>query len=206
MKKFRAETVALMLAAALVALVFLLAGSLRAHAQATTPANPQSFLALTGATTARTGGTLIANSATAGSVVVPSFSVSAYYRSAMISGIRLAVNDSTSTGWGGTVVDVDLWGFAPTFNNGDRGAFAVATGAVAGSGASGQTNHLGSFQCMMSGVNGDGVYSECAPVVGNVRIPANLGTIFWTARVDAASSTGVTGAGNFMYLSVEGLE
>ena len=186
--------------------LFCLLGSSSAHAQATTPANPTSYLALTSATTARTAGTLIANNATANQVVVPSFNVSAYFKSLMSPGLRLAVSDATSTGWGGTIVDIDWWAYPPTFTNGDRGAWALATGSIYGSGVTGQTNHLGTFQCTMSVVNGDGVYGECAPNVGQVRIPANLASIYWTARIDPGSSTGVTGAGAYMYLTVEGLE
>ena len=190
-------------AAALATLV----GVVVANGQATIPANPSSYLALTSATTARAGGTLIANSATAGSVVVPSFPISAQFRSAMSSGIRLAVNDPTSTGWGGTIVDIDWWGpTAPVFANGDRGAWSLTSGSVSGTGTAGQTNHLASFTCTLSVVNGDGVYGECAPNVGNVRIPANLSSVYWTARIDPASSTGVTGASAYMYLSVEGLQ
>lgn len=191
---------------ALAASLALMAGVLGAHGQATIPANGKSVLALTSATTARAAGTLIANNATAGLVVVPSFPISAQFQSIMSSGIRLAVSDSTSTGWGGTVVDVDWWGVAPVFANGDRGAWSLTSGSVSGSGLTGQTNHLASFTCTLSVVNGDGVYGECAPNVGNVRIPANLSSVYWTARVDPNSSTGVTGASAYMYLTVEGLE
>ncbi len=168
-----------------------------AFAQATTPANPTSTLQLTSATTAYSAGQLIASSATAGSVVVPSFSISAQYRSAMIAGLRLAVADSTSTAWPAANVQIDLWSAAPTFNNGDRAAWSVATGSG---------GHLGAFSCTFSAFSGDGFYAECSPNVGNVRIPANIGTVYWTAQIAAGSSSGVTGASKVMTLTAEVLE
>ena len=175
---------------------FTLAGVLGAFGQATTPANPTSTMTLTAVSTARGANTLVANSATAGSVVVSSFPISAQYRSAMQPGLRLSVNDPTSTGWGGVSVQVDEWSAAPTFTNGDRGAFAVATGSA---------SHLGSFTCTFAAVAGDGAYAECSPLVGNVRIPAGIGTVYWT--VEATSATGVTSASaTTMTLTAEVLE
>jgi hypothetical protein len=145
------------------------------------PALAQNTLTLPSTTTAYTAGELIANSATAASVVVPYFSVAPGEK--IISGVRLSTNDATSTAWGAKTVQVDLWSAAPTFTNGDRGAWAVATGAA---------SHLASFTCTMSAEAGDGAWAECAPAVGNMYVVRGSGPIYWT--LEAISGSGVTGA------------
>ena len=144
---------------------------------------PTSTLALPATTTAYAAGQLIASSATAGSVVVPSFSIK--NSGVLIPRLRLSINDATSTAWPGVSVQVDLWSAAPTFTNGDRGAFLPATGTA---------NHLGAYSCTMSAEYGDGAYAECAPVVGSVATPklASGATIYWTLQ--AVTASGVTGA------------
>lgn len=145
-----------------------------------------SSFTMTSSTTAYTAGQLIANSATAGNVVVPSFSlqnITGPYTA--ITRGRLQINDSTSTAWGGQTITIDLWSAAPTFTNGDRGAYSPATGTA---------NHLGSLTCVMSAEYGDGVYSECSVATGNF-ISLGLGSstpIYWSAT--ATSGSGVTGA------------
>jgi hypothetical protein len=119
--------------------------------------NPTSTLTLTSSTSAYTAGQFIANNATAGSVTVPSFAIANSAGGALISRLRLTTNDATSTAWGGQTITVDLWSAAPTFTNGDRGAWSPATGTA---------NHLGAFSCAMSAEYGDGAYGECAPAVG----------------------------------------
>ena len=150
------------------------------------PTNPTSTLTMTSATTAYTAGQLIATSATAGSVVVPSFAIANSAGAAMIPSVELQVNDATSTSWGGQTVQVDIWSAAPTFANGDRAAWLTATGSA---------SHLGAFTCIMSAVQGDGEYAECAPTVGNFVGPIKLASgtsIFWT--LNATTGSGVTGA------------
>lgn len=152
-----------------------------------------STLQLTSATTAYTAGQLIASSATAGSIVVPSFKIPAGYQAALIPRVRLSVNDATSTAWGASSVTVDLWSAAPTFTNGDRGAFSPATGTGA---------HLGSYSCTMSAEYGDGAYAECAASVGNFSLSGvSSGTIYWSAT--ATSGSGVTGASKVFTLTPE---
>ncbi len=155
--------------------------------------NPTSTLTLTSATTARSANTLVANNATAGSIVVPSLTLT--NPGALIPRLRLSINDATSTAWGAVSVQIDLWSAAPTFTNGDGGAFAVATGAA---------NHLGSYTGTFSAVAGDGVYAELAPVVGTVSAPRLAApTIYWS--MIAVSATGVTGASKTVTLTAETL-
>jgi hypothetical protein len=156
--------------------------------------NPTSTLTLTSATTAYTAGQLIANNATAGSVVVPSFAIATSAGSAAIGRLRLSANDATSTAWGAQTVQVDLWSTAPTFTNGDRGAWLAATGSAA---------HLASFSCSMSAVQGDGVFGECSPSVGSFALPklASGTSIFWTLK--ASTGSGVTGASKVFTLTAE---
>lgn len=157
---------------------------------------PTSTLTLPATTTAYTANQLIANSATAGSVVVPSFAIANSAGGAIITGLRLSTNDSTSTAWGTQTIQVDLWLAAPTFTNGDRGAFSPATGTA---------NHLRTFSCTMSAEYGDGTYAECAPVVGNFSMPklASGTSVFWT--LSAVTGSGVTGASKVWTITAETL-
>ncbi len=156
--------------------------------------NPTSTLTLPASTSAYGAGDLIANSATAGSVVVPSFSIANSAGAAIIPRIRLATNDATATAWGNQTVQVDLWSSAPTFANGDRGAWVPATGTAA---------HLGSYTCALSVEYGDGAYSECSPNVGtSTLLKLASGTaIYWT--LESLTGSGVTGAGKTFTLTAE---
>jgi hypothetical protein len=158
--------------------------------------NPTSTLTLTSATTAYTAGQLIANNATAGSVVVPSFAIANSAGGALIPRLRLSTNDSTSTAWGAQTVQIDLWLAAPTFTNGDRAAWSIATGTG---------NHLGAFTCLMSAEYGDGAYAECSPAVGNGVMPklASGTAVYWTAK--ATTGSGLTGASKVFTLTAEEL-
>lgn len=155
---------------------------------------PSSTLTLPSATTAYTSSQLIANSATAGSVVVPSFAIANSAGGAIITGLRLSTNDATSTAWGGQPIQVDLWLAAPTFANGDRGAWSPATGTG---------NHLRTFTCLMSAEYGDGAYAECSPAVGSFSMPklASGTSVFWT--LSAPLGSGVTGASKTFTLIAE---
>jgi hypothetical protein len=160
----------------------------------TSATNPTSTLTLTSATTAYTAGQLIASNASAGSVVVPSFAIANSAGAAAISRVRLTTNDATGTAWGAQTIQVDLWSAAPTFTNGDRGAWAVATGSA---------GHLGMFYCIVSAEQGDGAWAECAPTVGNaVLVKLGSGTaIYWT--LNALTGSGVTGASKVFTLTAE---
>ena len=156
--------------------------------------NPTSTLTLPAATTARAAGTLVASSATAGSIVVPSFAIPNSAGGFYEPRIRLATNDATSTGWPGVQVQVDEWSAAPTFTTGDNTTWAVATGS--------QT-HLATYSCAFSAVNGDGEYAECAIAQGTTpAIKLASGTsVFWT--VQTVSATGVVGASGVITLWAE---
>ena len=139
--------------------------------------NPTSTLTLPITQTAYSAGSLIANSATAGSIVVPSFALP--WGSALIPRLRLYTNDTT--GWANVSIQVDLWSSAPTFVNGDRGAWSIATGTAA---------HLGAYSCTMSAEYGDGAYAECSPAVGTVSVPklASGTSVYWTLQAVGASA------------------
>jgi len=157
---------------------------------------PTSTLTMTSSTSAYSAGQLIANNATAGSLTVPSFTTTSATGSAIIPRLRLSVNDTTSTAWGGVSIQVDLWSTAPTFTNGDRGAWLPATGTG---------SHLGAYTCTMSAEYGDGAYAECAPTVGTVelpKLPSGL-LVYWT--LEAVTASGVTGASKVWTLTPETL-
>ena len=162
--------------------------------------NPTSTLTLPSTTTAYSATTcttlpcLIASSATAGSVVVPSFTIPNSAGGFYLPRLRLSTNDATSTAWGLVLIQIDLWTAAPTFTNGDRGAFLPATGTA---------NHLGAYSCTMSPEYGDGAYAECAPAVGTTpAIKLASGTsVYWTLQNISAS--GVTGASKTFTLTAE---
>lgn len=75
-------------------------------------------------TTAYADGDLVANSATAGSVVPLKFSLNGIARSGMIRRVRLHKTSNTTTA---ATFSVHLFDSEPTVANGDNGAFAVAT-------------------------------------------------------------------------------
>jgi hypothetical protein len=156
--------------------------------------NPTSTLTLPATTTAYTAGQLIANSATAGSVVVPSFAVANSAGGVYIPRLRLTTNDSTSTAWGAQTITVDLWSAAPTFTNGDRGTWSPATGTA---------NHVAQYSCVMSAEYGDGAFSECAVTPGNLATfkLASGTAVFWT--LNAKTGSGVTGASKVFTLTAE---
>ena len=156
--------------------------------------NPTSTLTMTSATTAYTANQLMASSATAGSVVVPSFAIANSAGGAIIKRLRLDTNDATSTAWGSQTVLVDLWAAAPTFTNGDRGTYSPATGSG---------GHLGQFTCTLSAEYGDGAYSECNSVVDTMAVIklASGTAVFWT--LTASTGSGVTGASKVWTLTAE---
>lgn len=159
--------------------------------------NPSSTLTLPVTTTAYTSGQLIANSATAGSVVNPSFSILNTAGGASIGRLRLSINDTTSTAWAGQTIQVDLWTATPTWTNGDRGTWLPATGAA---------SHLASYACVLpTPVWGDGLGTECSLNTGNfagVKL-ASGSSIFWSLK--ASTGSGVTGASGVFTIIAEPL-
>jgi len=177
------------------ALLALAAGAAAQTAPGNAPAgyggasSPPSTLTLPAPTTAYSAGNLIANSATAGNVVNPSFAIPP--TGGAIALAELTTNDTTATAWGAQSINIDLWSAAPTWTNGDRGAWSPATGTSV---------HLGTFTCTMSAEYGDGAFAECAPAVGSfVPIPAGVTTVYWSLQ--AVTGSGVTGSGKTFTLT-----
>lgn len=134
---------------------------------------PTSVLTLPSGTPSYAAGQLIASSATAGSVVVPSFT--AAQRSAGGGSIpRVRLYSNHTTGLDGIQLDIDLWSAAPTFTNGDNAAYAVATGAA---------GYLGSVRITMVQAT-DGAYGIATPNIGDAIFfaLASGAAIFWTMR------------------------
>lgn len=156
---------------------------------------PTSTITLPATTTAFTAGFLIANSATAGSVVNPSFAIANSAGAVAIPRVRLSVNDTTSTAWAGQTVQVDLWSTTPTWTNGNLAAWLPATGSA---------GHVGSYTCTFpTPVWGDGIATECSVTVGNyagVKLASGT-SIFWSLK--ATTGSGVTGASKVFTLTPE---
>lgn len=138
---------------------------------------------------------LIASSVTAGSVIVPNFgkiqgSTLNYEFFEIMRGILLT---DIVAGFTTAQFHIDLWSAAPTFTNGDNGAYAVATGSQ---------GYLGCLTTEVSSayrVSGDGAFLDVKP--GNaftagastesIQFPVNdAAAIFWSMReIDATGFT-----------------
>lgn len=90
--------------------------------------NPTSVLTRPSDTNAYAQNDFLGSSVTAGSVVVPSFAIANSAGGASIPRVRLSTNKAS--GWDTVVLRVRLWTAAPTYTNGDNGAYAVATGGA----------------------------------------------------------------------------
>ena len=120
---------------------------------------------------------LVASSATAASVVVPSFNLPEA-SGAVIPQITLST-DATS-GWGGTVLLVTLWTAAPTYTNGDGGTYAVATGSA------GQRQQFTVVLQQMA----DGAVGQGAALVGSSPfiVPAAGTSIYWDIQIENSAT------------------
>lgn len=141
--------------------------------------NRTSVLTRPSDTTAYAINDLIASSVTAGSIVVPPvvFYRDQYNRAGgMI--VRLRIVSNHTTGLSGVAVVVRVWAAAPTFTNGDNGAYAVATGAA---------NYLGKFAGTFEQF-ADGAVAELVPSVGSVVgvVGAVAGSIYWDLQTSTA--------------------
>lgn len=120
---------------------------------------------------------LIASSTTAGSIVVPSFTASRIATgTGMIRRVRMVTNHTTAIG--AVTLEVGIWSAAPTYTNGDNGAYAVATGAA---------NYLGTFSVMLV-QHADGAVGNGVPLVGseiNFAL-ASGSTLFWDLKTKTA--------------------
>jgi hypothetical protein len=86
--------------------------------------NPASTLTRPANATPYAANSLIASNP----LVVPSFNIATSGGGAILSRLRLKSN--VTTGWGGVNLCINLWaGAAPTYTNGDGGAYAVSAGA-----------------------------------------------------------------------------
>lgn len=127
-------------------------------------------------TTAYAANDLVASSTTAGSVVVPSVSV---MRLAGGSGTipKVTLFSSHTTGLSGISMLVRFWSAAPTYTNGDHGAYAVATGAA---------NFLGKYSGTFEQF-GDGAVCRMTPYDGVVDVLklASGQVVYWDLQTSA---------------------
>lgn len=151
-----------------------------------------STLSLTSTTTAYTAGQLVASSATAGSIVNPSFTMPTL--GGAIPRLRVQTTDTTSTAWASASIQIDLWSAAPTWTNGDHGTWLPATGSA---------SHIASYSCSFpSAVWGDGLAAECTINQGSyASVKEASTTIYWS--VQTASGSGVLGASKAIKLIAE---
>lgn len=134
-------------------------------------------------TTAYAQNQLIASSTTAGTIIVPSFRIATSAAGACFQRIRLFTN--VTTGWDTATFAIRFWYTAPTYTNGDGGAYLPATGAA---------QFLGTF---VAGITqyGDGASGEGVPVNLNpVCVPGNNTNIFWDIQYSgSAARTPISG-------------
>lgn len=137
-------------------------------------ANPPSTLTRPTNATAYAGGQLIASSTTAGSVVVPSFTAPrGSGLGFIIKGGRLLSN--VTSGWGSVTITIRLWAAAPTYVNGDGGAYLVATGSA---------NFLASFSLASITQCGDGLCCLTPPAMQEYDLILASGTtVYWDMQV-----------------------
>jgi len=131
---------------------------------------PTSSLTRPGNTTAYVSGELIGSNVTNTSLVVPSFTVPA--NAPVISALRLWTN--ATTGWAAATIVVTLWSTAPTYANGDGGAYVVATGAA---------GFLGQFSFSMNQYQ-DGAAGRAGMTAGPALVlPSSLTTVYWDMEI-----------------------
>jgi hypothetical protein len=150
--------------------------------------NASSSLTLSSSTADYGVSTLIGSSSTAGvnnaSIGNQTLNIGSLGGATVIPRIRISFNDAS---WAGQTIQIDLWTSLPTFTNGDRGAWALATGSG---------SHLASYQGVLSAAAGDGVYAECdvtTKAYPTVKV-AGVQTIYWTAQaITGVASTAANG-------------
>jgi hypothetical protein len=145
--------------------------------------NPTSMLTRSANVTAYATGQLVANNTTAGSVVVPSFVIATSAGGAIIPRLRLLTN--ASTGWNGVNFSINLWRAAPTYTNGDGGAYSPATGSA---------GWLANF--LISGMTqfGDGAVGSGSIATANemtIKLPSGT-AIFWDLQI-LSTATPISG-------------
>lgn len=133
-------------------------------------ANPTGLYTRPNDTTAYAVNDLVSNNTTAGSITVQSVAAARVAAgSGLIRRCRLTTNHTT--GLDGVQIKVRFWSAAPTYTNGDNGAYAVATGAA---------GYLGSMTVTLEQF-ADGASGNGSPAVGS-EIAFSLGSgtsVFW---------------------------
>lgn len=131
-------------------------------------------------TTAYAQNDLIASNTSSGSIVVPSIDLPG--TGGLLRRVRL-YTDKTS-GMGAFQGFVEFWSAAPTFTNGDNGAYAVATGA---------DKWLGSSTLAVMTQVADGGYAAGVPTTGNeIGFVVGGGDLYWSLK--EADGSGFTPA------------
>lgn len=128
--------------------------------------NPASVCIRPNDTTAYAQGDLIASATGVTALAVPTIAVPL---GLSISRIRLYT--SITAAWDGVTIRVRLWSAAPTYANGDNGAYSVTTGALA---------ELALFDATLTqytdGATGFGVPSVGSAVIAAIALPP---VTFW---------------------------
>lgn len=142
-------------------------------------ANPASgVLTAVGGATGYAINDLIASSATANLIVVPSMTIARVAAgSGFISKIRLVSNEAS--GLAGAGVKLRLWTAAPTYTNGDNGAYAVATGMAGRLGV-----YTGTFE-----QGADGAVADLTDASGGSGDPFKLASgllVYWDLQATTA--------------------
>jgi hypothetical protein len=143
---------------------------------------PSSVLSRPANTTAYAANELVASSTSAGSVVTPSFAaLAAAGGSGTLRRAKLLTN--ATTGLNNVAFHIDLWSSAPTFTNGDGGAYAPASGSA---------SWLGSMTVTGMTQLGDGAVGAAVSDVGSdiSFVLASTPNIFWS--LECISSGGFT--------------
>jgi hypothetical protein len=141
--------------------------------------NPTSTLTRPANTTAYASGELIASSTIAGSIVVPSITVAR--GSGLGFGIRYA-RLYTNTTWSSVAVTLRLWSAAPTYANGDGGAYDVTLGSA---------SYLGSYSMTFAAfAGGDGAFAVAQPNgATEIDVMLSSGTaIYWDLAIGGAAT------------------
>jgi hypothetical protein len=140
--------------------------------------NPTSVMTRPLNTIAYAANQFIGSNTTAGSVVVPSFAIVTTAGGAIFPRLRLRTN--ATSGWGGVSLSINLWSAAPTYTNGDGGAYAVATGSA---------GWIANVQMSLIQF-GDGA-AGAGPITGANEMALKLASgtsVFWDIQMGTASS------------------
>lgn len=128
-------------------------------------------------TTTYVQNSLVATSATAAGMVMPSFTFSNGANGAAIGRVRLWTN--IPSGWDQATFTVRLWAVQPTYTAGDTGPYAIATGTFA---------HVGTFTCTLK-QGGDGAFASCAPLVGSyVAVAVGVTPLYWDLQYTGSTT------------------